>query len=116
MRGSLFLPQITEFFHINSKQSPPTRTARDQSTKETMAPSSSKTTGATKKPAGKAPAKTASKKAPGGGEGGGRHKKKRVETYSTYIYKVLKQVLLPHKKINLRCIQTRGSQTRQCRS
>jgi hypothetical protein len=45
-----------------------------------------------KKPAGKAPAKTASKKAPGGGEPKKRTKK-RTETYSTYIYKVLKQVL-----------------------
>jgi histone H2B len=43
-----------------------------------------------KKPAGKAPAKTASKKAPGGE--GKKRTKKRTETYSTYIYKVLKQV------------------------
>ncbi|KAJ3149388.1 histone H2B [Geranomyces variabilis] len=41
-----------------------------------------------KKPAGKAPAKTTS------GEGKGSKKKRTVrrETYSTYIYKVLKQV------------------------
>jgi histone H2B len=45
-----------------------------------------------KKPAGKAPAKTASKKAPGGEAK--KRTKKRTETYSTYIYKVLKQVLL----------------------
>jgi hypothetical protein len=43
-----------------------------------------------KKPAGKAPAKTASKKAPGGETK--KRTKKRTETYSTYIYKVLKQV------------------------
>jgi histone H2B len=43
-----------------------------------------------KKPAGKAPAKTASKKAPGGEAK--KRTKKRTETYSTYIYKVLKQV------------------------
>ncbi|KAL3898539.1 MAG: hypothetical protein SGCHY_002673 [Lobulomycetales sp.] len=42
-----------------------------------------------KKPAGKAPAKTASKKAPGDKKA---PRKKRTETYSTYIYKVLKQV------------------------
>ena len=42
---------------------------------------------ATKKPAGKAPAKTATKK-----QGDGHRKKARKETYSTYIYKVLKQV------------------------
>ena len=43
-----------------------------------------------KKPAGKAPAKTAEKKA----KGDAHHKKRktRKETYSTYIYKVLKQV------------------------
>ena len=41
-----------------------------------------------KKPAGKAPAKTAEKKPKEA-----KHKKKtRKETYSTYIYKVLKQV------------------------
>jgi histone H2B len=45
---------------------------------------------ASKKPAGKAPAKTASKKAPGGETK--KRTKKRTETYSTYIYKVLKQV------------------------
>jgi histone H2B len=43
-----------------------------------------------KKLAGKAPAKTASKKAPGGETK--KRTKKRTETYSTYIYKVLKQV------------------------
>jgi histone H2B len=48
-----------------------------------------------KKPAGKAPAKTASKKAPGGEAK--KRTKKRTETYSTYIYKVLKQVLLLNK-------------------
>ena len=47
---------------------------------------------ASKKPAGKAPAKTASKKAPGGETK--KRTKKRTETYSTYIYKVLKQVIL----------------------
>lgn len=41
-----------------------------------------------KKPAGKAPAKTAEKKP----KAEGKRKKKRTETYSTYIYKVLKQV------------------------
>jgi len=48
---------------------------------------------ASKKPAGKAPAKkTAVKKAPAA-EGDKKKKKKtRKETYSTYIYKVLKQV------------------------
>merc|ERR1712021_100536 len=42
----------------------------------------------------KTPSKTASKKAPAKGAGapGGKRKKKRVESYSTYIYKVLKQV------------------------
>lgn len=43
---------------------------------------------ATKKPAGKAPAKTAEKKPKA--EAG--RKKTRKETYSTYIYRVLKQV------------------------
>ena len=43
---------------------------------------------ATKKPAGKAPAKTANK----GAKKEGTRKKTRKETYSTYIYKVLKQV------------------------
>ena len=42
-----------------------------------------------KKPAGKAPAKTAEKKTK---DLGGKRKKTRKETYSTYIYKVLKQV------------------------
>ena len=41
-----------------------------------------------KKPAGKAPAKTAEKKP----TGTKNKKKTRKETYSTYIYKVLKQV------------------------
>jgi hypothetical protein len=44
-----------------------------------------------KKPAGKAPAKTAAKKK-ASEAGGKKHRKKRTETYSTYIYKVLKQV------------------------
>lgn len=43
---------------------------------------------ATKKPAGKAPAKTAEKKP----KDGKTKRKVRKETYSTYIYKVLKQV------------------------
>ncbi len=43
---------------------------------------------AAKKPAGKAPAKTADKKP----KTGGKRKKSRKESYSTYIYKVLKQV------------------------
>ena len=42
-----------------------------------------------KKPAGKAPAKTAEKKTTGEKK---NKKKTRKETYSTYIYKVLKQV------------------------
>ncbi|KAI9209093.1 histone H2B [Polychytrium aggregatum] len=46
---------------------------------------------AEKKPAGKAPAKTADKKAGAAAKGGVR-KITRKETYSTYIYKVLKQV------------------------
>ncbi len=41
-----------------------------------------------KKPAGKAPAKTAEKKP----KDGASRRKTRKETYSTYIYKVLKQV------------------------
>lgn len=45
---------------------------------------------ATKKPAGKAPAKTAQKTKKD--TTGVKRRKKRVETYSTYIYKVLKQV------------------------
>jgi histone H2B len=53
-----------------------------------MSPTPNKVAG--KKPAGKAPAKTASKKAPGGEAK--KRTKKRTETYSTYIYKVLKQV------------------------
>jgi len=44
-----------------------------------------------KKPAGKAPAKTATEKKPKA-DGKKAHKKTRKETYSTYIYKVLKQV------------------------
>jgi histone H2B len=44
---------------------------------------------ATKKPAGKAPAKTAEKKTK---DTTSKRKKTRKETYSTYIYKVLKQV------------------------
>jgi histone H2B len=55
-----------------------------------MSPTPNKVAG--KKPAGKAPAKTASKKAPGGEAK--KRTKKRTETYSTYIYKVLKQVFL----------------------
>jgi histone H2B len=50
-----------------------------------MAP---KEVAAGKKPAGKAPAKTAEKKP----KEAGKRKKTRKETYSTYIYKVLKQV------------------------
>ena len=42
-----------------------------------------------KKPAGKAPAKTADKKTK---DASGKRRKTRKETYSTYIYKVLKQV------------------------
>ncbi|KAJ3299799.1 histone H2B [Borealophlyctis nickersoniae] len=42
-----------------------------------------------KKPAGKAPAKTATEKK---GKEGKTKKKARKETYSTYIYKVLRQV------------------------
>ncbi|KAJ3046053.1 Histone H2B type 1-A [Rhizophlyctis rosea] len=42
-----------------------------------------------KKPAGKAPAKTSTEKK---GKDGKNKKKARKETYSTYIYKVLKQV------------------------
>ncbi|KAJ3103084.1 histone H2B [Physocladia obscura] len=45
---------------------------------------------AEKKPAGKAPAKTAAKKTKDGVAK--KSKKKRIETYSSYIYKVLKQV------------------------
>ncbi|KAJ3007006.1 UNVERIFIED_CONTAM: histone H2B [Siphonaria sp. JEL0065] len=45
---------------------------------------------AEKKPAGKAPAKTAAKKTKG--DGVSKKNKKRTETYSSYIYKVLKQV------------------------
>ena len=45
-----------------------------------------------KKPAGKAPAKTATEKKPKSTEAKKGHKKVRKETYSTYIYKVLKQV------------------------
>jgi histone H2B len=51
-----------------------------------MAPKEAQAAG--KKPAGKAPAKTAEKK-PAAAKG---RKLKRKETYSTYIYKVLKQV------------------------
>ncbi|KAM0749569.1 histone-fold-containing protein [Meredithblackwellia eburnea MCA 4105] len=48
---------------------------------------------ASKKPAGKAPAKKAVKKTTSGADGDKKKKKKtRKETYSTYIYKVLKQV------------------------
>ncbi|KAM0752031.1 histone-fold-containing protein [Meredithblackwellia eburnea MCA 4105] len=47
---------------------------------------------ASKKPAGKAPAKKAVKKAAGGDGDKKKKKKTRKETYSTYIYKVLKQV------------------------
>ncbi|OZJ05751.1 Histone H2B [Bifiguratus adelaidae] len=49
---------------------------------------------AEKKPtsAGKAPAKTAAKTAKPKAEGSKRTKKVRRETYSSYIYKVLKQV------------------------
>ena len=43
-----------------------------------------------KKPAGKAPAKTAEKRTKDDGKKS--RKKKRTESYSTYIYKVLKQV------------------------
>jgi histone H2B len=46
---------------------------------------------ATKKPAGKAPAKTA-EKAKKSTSGGKKVKKTRKETFNTYIYKVLKQV------------------------
>eukprot|EP00732_Lithocolla_globosa_P003118 Lithocolla_globosa_v1_NODE_2345_length_2040_cov_269.619144.p2 type:complete len:132 gc:universal NODE_2345_length_2040_cov_269.619144:1286-1681(+) len=45
----------------------------------------------TKRPAGKAPAKAA-KAASSTGEGKKKRRKKRTETFSTYIYKVLKQV------------------------
>lgn len=45
-----------------------------------------------KKPAGKAPAKTATEKKPKSTDPKKGHKKVRKETYSTYIYKVLKQV------------------------
>ena len=41
-------------------------------------------------PAKKTPAKKSAKKPSGGGEK--KRKKKRVESYSSYIYKVLKQV------------------------
>ena len=44
-----------------------------------------------KKPAGKAPAKTQAEKKPKA-EGAKKRNKTRKETYSTYIYKVLKQV------------------------
>ncbi|KAK4053280.1 histone H2B [Microbotryomycetes sp. JL221] len=48
---------------------------------------------ASKAPAGKAPAKKAVKKAPAGGDSDKKRKRKvRKETYSSYIYKVLKQV------------------------
>ncbi|KAK4702987.1 histone H2B, partial [Phenoliferia sp. Uapishka_3] len=49
---------------------------------------------ASKKPAGKAPAKKAVKKAVSAGADGEKKKKRktRKETYSTYVYKVLKQV------------------------
>ncbi|BGP39814.1 histone H2B [Rhodotorula kratochvilovae] len=47
---------------------------------------------ASKAPAGKAPAKKAVKKAPAGGDDKKRKRKTRKETYSSYIYKVLKQV------------------------
>ncbi len=50
-----------------------------------MAPNAS----AGKKPAGKAPAKTAEKKTKAAG---GNRRKSRKETFNTYIYKVLKQV------------------------
>ncbi|KAJ3056684.1 Histone H2B type 1-A [Rhizophlyctis rosea] len=53
--------------------------------KEAAAPAAA----AQKKPAGKAPAKTAVEKK---GKDGKNKKKQRKETYSTYIYKVLKQV------------------------
>ena len=43
-----------------------------------------------KKPAGKAPAKTAEKRTKDDGKK--KRTKKRTESYSTYIYKVLKQV------------------------
>ena len=46
---------------------------------------------ATKKPAGKAPAKTA-EKAKKSTAGGKKKNKTRKETFNTYIYKVLKQV------------------------
>lgn len=46
---------------------------------------------ATKKPAGKAPAKTAEKAKKSTGVKGGK-RKTRKETFNTYIYKVLKQV------------------------
>ncbi|KAM0787718.1 hypothetical protein ACM66B_003864 [Microbotryomycetes sp. NB124-2] len=48
---------------------------------------------ASKAPAGKAPAKKAVKKAPAAGDSDKKRKRKvRKETYSSYIYKVLKQV------------------------
>ncbi|KAK4046219.1 hypothetical protein OIV83_006251 [Microbotryomycetes sp. JL201] len=48
---------------------------------------------ASKAPAGKAPAKKAVKKAPASGDADKKRKRKvRKETYSSYIYKVLKQV------------------------
>jgi histone H2B len=45
-----------------------------------------------KKPAGKAPAKTAEKAKKSTSTGGKKNKKARKETFNTYIYKVLKQV------------------------
>ena len=54
-----------------------------------MAP---KEVAATKKPAGKAPAKTAEKATKGTKGAGKGRKKARKETFNTYIYKVLKQV------------------------
>ncbi|KAI5476409.1 hypothetical protein MNV49_007787 [Pseudohyphozyma bogoriensis] len=59
------------------------------------APASSATAGkapAGKAPAGKAPAKKAVKKTPAADGDKKKKKKTRKETYSTYIYKVLKQV------------------------
>ena len=71
-------PSDSSYLILNLKQKKPASTAG-------KAPAS-------KAPAGKAPAKKAVKKAPAA-EGDKKKKKRtRKETYSSYIYKVLKQV------------------------
>ncbi|KAI8618369.1 histone-fold-containing protein [Chytriomyces sp. MP71] len=62
---------------------------------------------AEKKPAGKAPAKTAAKKTK---EGGAKKKKAtRKETYSSYVYKVLKQQVHPETGISNKAMSIMNS-------